>query len=68
MSDDKSPKRGNIVAGFFSEVREELQKVTWPTRQDTLRLTLMVIGVSVIAGLFLGGIDYVFTQLTGLIL
>jgi len=68
MSDVKSPRKGNIVAGFLAQVRQELKQVTWPTRQETLRLTLMVIGISAVAGLYLGGLDYLFTQFMGLIL
>jgi preprotein translocase subunit SecE len=38
----------------------ELRKVTWPTRQETMNLTLVVMVVSAALGLFLGGLDYVF--------
>jgi len=34
--------------------------VTWPTREETLNLTLVVIVVSVVAGAFLGGVDMFF--------
>lgn len=68
MSDGKSPKRGNVVGAFLMQVREELKKVTWPTRQETIRLTLMVVGVTIAAGIYLGGLDYLFTQLMGYIL
>jgi len=68
MSDVKSPRKGNLVAGFLAQVQQELKQVTWPTRQETLRLTLMVIGVSVAAGIYLGGLDYLFTNIMGLIL
>lgn len=49
---------------YFSEVRTELQKVTWPSRQQTQSLTLVVIGVSVAVGLYVGLLDLVFTKLT----
>lgn len=45
---------------FVRDVVTELRKVTWPTREETLRLTVIVIVVSVILGAALGGIDYVF--------
>ena len=48
---------------FLREVRDELKKVVWPTRQETIRLTLVVIVVSLFVGLFLGGLDFVFTKL-----
>ena len=39
------------------EIITELRKVVWPTRQDTVHLTIVVIVVSVIIGAMLGGID-----------
>lgn len=48
---------------FLSEVYTELRKVTWPTRQEIVRLTATVILVSVIVGVFIGGLDFVFTSL-----
>lgn len=53
---------------FLKEVREELNKVVWPTREQTMRLTVMVLGVSLFVGFFLGGIDYLLTELTKIIL
>lgn len=52
---------------FVKEVRNELTKVTWPTRPDTIRLTLIVIAISVVAGLYLGGLDLIFTQMLKLL-
>jgi preprotein translocase subunit SecE len=57
----------NIV-DFIGQTREELQKVTWPTRKEVVRLTMIVILSSVIVGLYLGGVDYIFTRLLGLII
>lgn len=45
---------------FLKESRVELQKVTWPSRQDTVRYTLTVIVISAAMALFLGGLDYLF--------
>jgi preprotein translocase subunit SecE len=42
------------------DIISELRKVTWPTRQDTFNLTLVVVVVSVAVGLTLGGIDLLF--------
>lgn len=52
-----------IMFTFIKEVRTELTKVTWPTRQDTIRLTLIVVAISVAVGLYLGGLDLLFTQM-----
>jgi preprotein translocase subunit SecE len=53
---------------YFGEVREELRRVTWPTRKQTLEQTLLVISASVVVGLYVGLLDYIFTQLTGALL
>lgn len=56
------------VISFFKEVREELYKVAWPTKQQTVRYTILVIVVAVAVGLFLGGLDYLLTVLTAFLL
>ena len=48
---------------FFGEVFSELRKVSWPTRQEATRLTLMVIMLSATIGLFLGLIDMLFARI-----
>ena len=48
---------------FLKESRAELKKVTWPTREETVRYTAAVIVISLaIAGL-LGGADFIFKTL-----
>ena len=49
--------------GFLRETYAELRKVTWPTRQEVVRLTATVILVSLIVGVFIGGLDFIFTSL-----
>ncbi len=53
---------------FLREVRSELSKVIWPTRKETVKLTAVVIGVSVGVGLFLGAVDFILTKVMELIL
>jgi preprotein translocase subunit SecE len=48
---------------FFQEVIAELKKVTWPTRQETIKLTLVVLTVSAIIGVFVGGLDILFVNI-----
>jgi len=52
----------NIIT-FLKEVRLEMKKINWPTRQETLRYTLIVIGMSVVVAIFLGGLDVIFRRL-----
>jgi preprotein translocase subunit SecE len=55
------PKRSRFA--FVRDIIDELKKVTWPTRREAMRLTLMVIAVCAIVGIFLGAIDYGFSEL-----
>ena len=48
---------------FLKDVQLEVKKVNWPTRKETLRYTLIVIGVSAVVAAFLGGLDYIFSTL-----
>jgi len=50
------------VITFFNEVKSELLKVTWPKRNDIIKLTLIVFAISGIIGLYVGGLDYLFTK------
>ena len=48
---------------FFREVIEELGKVTWPTRQEAIRMTVTVIIVSVAISALIGSLDFALTKL-----
>lgn len=48
---------------YFAGVRTELTKVTWPTREDTRRLSIIVIIVLIISAIVLGIISFLFTRL-----
>ena len=56
------------IFSFLNEVKEELTKVAWPSREQTIRYTVLVIIVTVVVGLFLGGLDYILTAITQFIL
>lgn len=59
----KGLKMPNII-NFLNEVKEELAKVAWPSREQTTRYTILVIIMAVVVGVFLGGLDYILTLLT----
>ena len=61
-------RRGTSSFRFFGEAASELRRVTWPTRQETMRLTLMVIAVSGAVGVFLFIVDLVFAELLNILL
>lgn len=62
---EKVKKEGRIKR-WWRETLGELHKVNWPTPREAWRLTRIVILVMVIMGAVLGGLDYVFTLLVGL--
>jgi preprotein translocase subunit SecE len=56
------------VKQFLVEARNELKKVTWPTRKQALASTSVVIIVVVIVSLFLGVVDFGLTKIIKLVL
>lgn len=50
------------VIKFLKNSKEEFKKVEWPTKKETLRLTGYVIGVSLVIGLLVMGLDYGFKE------
>lgn len=56
------------VRTFFSEVRIELGKLTWPTREELLGSTAVVLMTMLILSVFIGVCDFVFTFIMQLIL
>ncbi len=47
---------------FLNETYSELKLVVWPTRKEIIRLTLIVITLSVFVGLYIGGVDFIFAK------
>ena len=56
--------KGRLTREFLSESRFELRKVVWPTRQESIRTTWVVIVVVIILSLLLGGFDFVIQKAT----
>jgi preprotein translocase subunit SecE len=48
---------------FLGEVRSEFIKVTWPTRNQTIKLTIIVIAVSAVVSMYAFGLDLMFEQI-----
>lgn len=51
------------IMTYLREARLELKKVSWPTREQTIRYTVAVILTSIVLAVFLGGFDALFTLL-----
>lgn len=60
MDEGQTRRRGRFA--FIGEIYSELTKVTWPSREDAARLTLLVLGVSVVMGVFLSLWDLGFSE------
>lgn len=56
------PKVG--PAQFFREVVAELKKVTWPTREEMIKLTVIVVAISFLVGAFIGTLDFLLLKIT----
>jgi preprotein translocase subunit SecE len=53
----------NKALQFFQEAKVELMNVNWPTKKQTINYTLLVVAVSIVVALFLGGLDSVFSYI-----
>ncbi len=51
-------KKQNAIQRYISETTGEMRKVSWPTWPEARQLTILVIIVMVVIGLFLGLVDY----------
>jgi preprotein translocase subunit SecE len=56
------------IKTFFKEVSVELKKVSWPTRQQTVSATVVVIVVTFIVAFFLGIVDILLANLVGTVM
>lgn len=56
------------IFSYLGEVRSEMTKVVWPTRKQVVELTVLVIAISIIVGVYVGSLDFVFTNVLNKIL
>jgi preprotein translocase subunit SecE len=50
---------------FFTEVRSEMKRVTWPTRREVYATTVVVVLTSIFFGVYLWGVDILFNSIVG---
>jgi preprotein translocase subunit SecE len=60
-------EKGKTFVEFAKDSRLEVRKVVWPTRQETIQTTLIILAVSTIVGLILWGLDGVFVRVVAFI-
>lgn len=60
-SETKNPvtRRYSGLERWYQDTASEMRKIVWPDRETTKNLTIVVIGISVVLGILLGGIDYI---------
>jgi preprotein translocase subunit SecE len=51
------------MTSFLKDARGEMKKVTWPSKNDLYKTTVAVIVSSIIFGIYLFGVDFVFSRL-----
>jgi preprotein translocase subunit SecE len=61
-------KKDNFIVRYFKETRAELRKVSWPSRQEVMSLTFIVVTFTIFMAALLGIIDYIFAWVFGLII
>ncbi len=59
----KDPADKFRLGQYLKDSKEELKKVSWPTRKETWKNTWIVIGFSLFFAAFLGALDYLFNYL-----
>jgi preprotein translocase subunit SecE len=50
---------------FFKDVKGELRHVSWPTKQQAIGYTILVILISLFVAIYLGAFDWLFTKFIG---
>ncbi|HNR97601.1 MAG: preprotein translocase subunit SecE [Chloroflexi bacterium ADurb.Bin180] len=55
--------KDNRLTRYFREVRAEVRKVTWPSRQEVFRLSAIVLVVLVLMSIFMALLDWGFARL-----
>jgi preprotein translocase subunit SecE len=71
VTDQKGPMLPAITGtpiSFLGEVKAELMRVTWPTRQEVIKLTVIVLVVSTALALYIGGLDAILTKVTDILI
>jgi len=61
-------EKGRSVWDFMRDSRTEVRKVVWPTRQETMQTTLIVMGVVTVVALIMWGLDSLLGVLVRLLL
>ena len=61
-------QKENRIMQYIRETRAELRKVVWPTRDEAVNLTGIVVGTLIAMSVFLGAVDYVLQKLVAFLI
>jgi len=62
MADTKT-----ATPNFIGDIQDELKKVSWPPRSEVIRLTLVVILISLVVAIYVGGVDAILAKVLELL-
>ncbi len=51
------------IGAYLRDIRGEMKKVTWPSRDDMIKTTIAVIVISLFFGIYLFGVDFIFSRI-----
>ena len=63
-----APKEENRLVRYFRDTRAEIAKVTWPTREEGIRLSAIVLVVTIVSTIVLFAVDSFFAFVIGLLI
>jgi len=58
----------NKITKFITEVKQELKKVSWSTRDEIISSTLVVLTTVALLGLFIGACDLIFSRVINILI
>ena len=61
-------EKNNGIIGFFREVKAEVKKITWPSKDETKKAFIAVVVFTVLYTILVGGLDSIFSNLFKMIL
>jgi len=64
---ENTPKKPNKLAKWFKDLRSEIKRVVWPTKQTVVNNTAVVLATVVLSSTFVGLLDFGFLKLMNLL-
>lgn len=63
---EKAIKKNGLI-GFFKDVKTEVKKITWPSKDETKKAFVAVMGFTLMYTILVGGLDFIFSRLFDII-